>query len=749
MFLYQTDTPDKPTFAPSADSERAREQSAQDVWNATRDLMIYRDNSDAQFNARAEAYERRNRAIFEATGVQLSNPHKAFVSDRSSLDAALDQAGPGRSTTRYAAIKGWRDSMEQKWAADVRKLALDFPEKAAAIAAERSIEEDAIAITRGAETRATAVQQQADAAGVGAVRGLGNTFGGGVAGMMRDPLQISTLLIGGGFSAPARTVAGRILQTIAMEATINAGAETALQIASQDWRQKAGVEHGLEPALKQIGLAAAFGGGIGGLGRGIGELFSATGRASPAGLVERIEADELQPGDIRTLGDALGVEITPETARDFDMAIEQTAMDTDAFGPPPAGVDDVEADRAASTALRAIEDGEAGISPQTTRAARKKRASKPVSLITFIARNGGLVDHGGEVKAIGLTRKFVPGSGMLVRAKGKPLDMQREAAAEAGFFDHIYGDRDQATSRSTIADLLDVMAAEERGQPVYASEELFDALDVAADKGMRSAASQASYDRVLAEVQAASDEFGFRADDRLLRRAAELMDDDPVIALERAFDEDYRLNADADRDFGEVYDDSDIPFFDDSPIGRQDGGAVSGPGGPAGRTGESGNSGLRSQGTVDEDGGQLPDAGESQVAPPLRAAGDTPEPGTPEAGELAETALIEAGGAPRALDDEADEFLQENGQTLVPGVTPVTTRERLEAEAAKPMRGGNAPLQEGGLFDLESRKQLDMWDAMPAATDADGRTLYTTHADLVDEADRDELFSDLIASCKD
>ena len=49
-------------------------------------------------------------------------------------------------------------------------------------------------------------------------------------------------------------------------------------------------------------------------------------------------------------------------------------------------------------------------------------------------------------------------------------------------------------------------------------------------------------------------------------------------------------------------------------------------------------------------------------------------------------------------------------QTLIPGVRPVTTRERLEARMAAPMapRKPQKPL-DIGLFDLAARNQLDLF----------------------------------------
>jgi len=86
-------------------------------------------------------------------------------------------------------------------------------------------------------------------------------------------------------------------------------------------------------------------------------------------------------------------------------------------------------------------------------------------------------------------------------------------------------------------------------------------------------------------------------------------------------------------------------------------------------------------------------------------------------------------------------------QSLIPGVGPVSDKARAELAAGKPMRGGDAA--GGGLFDADARAQADLVDLIPAGTDSEGKPLYTTHADLVAEAARDNDLADLIASCKD
>ena len=56
----------------------------------------------------------------------------------------------------------------------------------------------------------------------------------------------------------------------------------------------------------------------------------------------------------------------------------------------------------------------------------------------------------------------------------------------------------------------------------------------------------------------------------------------------------------------------------------------------------------------------------------------------------------------------ATETTPEGAQALVPGVTPITERERTQAQAQRPMRGKAAPCNHG-LFDTGARNQLDMF----------------------------------------
>ena len=57
----------------------------------------------------------------------------------------------------------------------------------------------------------------------------------------------------------------------------------------------------------------------------------------------------------------------------------------------------------------------------------------------------------------------------------------------------------------------------------------------------------------------------------------------------------------------------------------------------------------------------------------------------------------------------ATEKTEAGNQGLIPGVDPITDRQRLEAKTGRPMEGGDAPPLEGGLFDENARNQQEMF----------------------------------------
>lgn len=69
----------------------------------------------------------------------------------------------------------------------------------------------------------------------------------------------------------------------------------------------------------------------------------------------------------------------------------------------------------------------------------------------FVKGLGGVMDEGGDLKSAEL------GHVGLINKRGLPMDKAREAAAEAGYFDHLYGNPDEAVANSTVNDLIDAI----------------------------------------------------------------------------------------------------------------------------------------------------------------------------------------------------------------------------------------------------------------------------------------------------
>lgn len=107
-------------------------------------------------------------------------------------------------------------------------------------------------------------------------------------------------------------------------------------------------------------------------------------------------------------------------------------------------------------------------------------------------------------------------------------------------------------------------------------------------------------------------------------------------------------------------------------------------------------------------------------------------------------------GGPAAVEPGAEG----KPQTLIPGVEPVTDRDRLQARAGKPLLGSNAPPVEGGLFDEGARAQNDLFDAVPISGDDTGKNVeMVSRADLMrmlaENDAKAQTAHDLVMSCED
>ncbi|CDX54580.1 hypothetical protein MPL1032_190161 [Mesorhizobium plurifarium] len=393
MFLYKTQFGDNPTFAPNFDDTLAHEneerQAAQDLWDTTRDLQLYKENANAEQNARAEAYDRRNKAIFDATGVQLDNPMKSF-------DIFRLKPEPGAGGLPESSARDDIAAAETAWQEKASALARERPQFADVIAADRPIMDDAYGIAQGAEKAAGAAQARAQAAGISPAQAITSNVGGGFAGAMRDPLQVATLFAGGGIASPARAFGWRMLETVLSEAAINGGVEAGVQAASWDWKARAGLEHSIGGSLQQVGLAALFGGTLGGLLEGGRTVFRLLGKEAPTDALERAATGTPEAGDIKTIAEAAGVKLDAESARAAELAAEQPHLDAEAFGPVPDGVDPIEAERMQASALRAADTPDTSLptprDPELVRVADEARSfADPVDVALAAASDQGAV----------------------------------------------------------------------------------------------------------------------------------------------------------------------------------------------------------------------------------------------------------------------------------------------------------------------------------------------------------------------
>ncbi|MEP3745669.1 MAG: hypothetical protein ABJN13_07420, partial [Nitratireductor sp.] len=193
-------------------------------------------------------------------------------------------------------------------------------------------------------------------------------------------------------------------------------------------------------------------------------------------------------------------------------------------------------DMTVSAAHRALEEPDAfsGFAADEAQIARvveaiagpriEETATKAQSLVEFLKARGGILDEGGELKAIGAEAR-----GRAPRGRGRPdrrvpLDVAREAAEEAGYIG-----RAGETQTTSVADLLDAIDEELRGGKIYAREDL-DAVGAGTDQD----AARAGLEANVAEIARHA---GPAVDDRVLRAAAELSlaeGIDPLDALERA-----------------------------------------------------------------------------------------------------------------------------------------------------------------------------------------------------------------------
>lgn len=537
------------------------------------------DNINSRSYALTRAYEERIAAIREATGETHVNP----------MQTRPERYRPGRDREEFEARQFSRSA--EGFNAWLKDMETRFPDQADIIRAGEPVEDDAKALARNMD--AEAAKTFADARGPVKWAAM---FGGRAASMFNDPIQTGALVFGGGAGA-ARTVMGRILTTATREAVVNGVVQAGTEPFVQRWRKEAGLPSGIGEATRNVGFAALFGGVLGGAGRAAGEGLSAIGRAAEARALRAAAEDPATPeatrralagdreaaaavlepmrrelpAEARGALDAIESERVfagqkPATARaDYHDTVSAKAIEAAQrqspfmFEPDPAQVQRI-ADR---------------LAPDTASPARTAETAMPID--EFLMRRGGVKDYKGELASLGLDRASRPFVGRLVKESGDTLDNARLAAAEAGYFDHLYGTADKAAEKSTISDLLN-------------------ALDNASRAVTAQPAAEADRRAVEGLVHEIVGYAGPSVDDALIVRAAELAnaenlpaldaldrvliaDDARKLSLEEsnrpiAADDDFGGGMDdpgmsepdmllSRKDIGDLPDDLEIPFFDD------------------------------------------------------------------------------------------------------------------------------------------------------------------------------------------
>lgn len=321
--LGETGLPDNPVLiAPRKtltlegfSADRAARRSAwENLWTSTDRLQSLRDNSNAEGRAMEEARQNRRKAILDATGEDIAKvSHEEF---RTLM----------RSSDPNATVE---DITAKEYQRRLNDLAARYPDKLDAIRPAVSLEQDAFALAQGAEADAAAARTAADASGLRGPSKLGAALGGGFQGALRDPVQVGTLLVGGGAST-ARTVFGRIVETMLTEAIINGGVEAAVQVSANDWKRRAGLDASLGTSLEQVGLATLFGGAFGGLLEGGRAAVKALGADVAPDVLERAVAGDA--GAVREVAAAMGQKVDAPTESLLARAVEEDGLDAPFVG---------------------------------------------------------------------------------------------------------------------------------------------------------------------------------------------------------------------------------------------------------------------------------------------------------------------------------------------------------------------------------------------------------------------------------
>lgn len=269
------------------------------------------------------------------------------------------------------------------------------------------------------------------------------SFIGNLAGQAVDPINYIPVA---GPTVRAASVAryGRVAGEAAV-ASLDAAANTALfGLATAEERAKYGDDVSWQATVSQIAMAALIGSAFGTLGGAIGARTDA--RAVSA-VEERLSTLQATQEARVALNESIG-----SIAQGEDISLSPTAVayieEMASRGIPDEYLSDQTGGQLAAAYTTSADMAYLGVPREPTR------------LAEFLRRRGGIVDEGGDVRAIIGSVKGRPG---LISGRGATLDDAALAAYEAGYFPELGGER------PTPRQLLDKLDEDMRGNAQYSA----------------------------------------------------------------------------------------------------------------------------------------------------------------------------------------------------------------------------------------------------------------------------------------
>jgi hypothetical protein len=814
------------------------------------------DLTNSRSLAVQESYDGIIDTVKRSTGVQLENPERGGYTAAARRMAQDQVTALSRDDAADAETGGLPTFRRQAFDAELRKVIEARPDARDALAAAR-IDYAPEMIARRAQ-----LDLEARSADMNLGGQLIGGLAGGLAASFRDPVQVAGLLLGGG-PGTARLAAARIGQVALREAALNAGLVAVSQPSVQAWRNQVGLENGVVPALENVGMAALFGGVIGGGLAAGGELFRS---AKPLATADRdavlaVLRGEASVDQVERAIAVTGVTPTPEIKAELAALRQAEAADAATLKAPAnvapeahvAAVHDAVSHAEAPSRAPPPEPPLPAPRPAAAQPSLADDAPAPVALgrtfnvldkpVTFqsigagdLTTDAAVMQYKGGGDAAGVTDRlrsvgrwdplasgkavvFERLDGTLVVADGHQRlglakRMMEDGQADVRLDAYVFREADGWTPQDVRAvaakkniqegsgDVLDTARILRERPDLYDASLPVGDIKVRQGRAIARLSDEAwgmtlngvvppnyaahvgmvpdpalhagiMQDLVRAEpanenaarfvvadslasgtrLEVQENLFGLQETTRTLfaERTKVFGEAAKILKRERAAFGTLLANAEIVERAGNVIDrDASSKAVSSAELVS---GLVEKLATRAGPVSDA----LNRAAAAMAEGAPREKVARTFLADVLdiferdglagleaqpRLAPDTAiEPGSAEAKAQADTLTMDMFGAAPATERTAA-----GDQTLIPGVAPVTDRQRAEVAAAKPMTGGDAAPPAGGLFDDGARAQTDLMDMLPMQQGENGAIILRRDQAMA-EVERADMFGDLVASC--